>query len=364
MGGELMSNNKQVVLKHYVTGFPKESDLFLKTATVELKIPHGCNGAVLVKNLYLSCDPYLINHMKKVEENYADSFTPGSPIVGYGVSRVVDSSNPHFKKGDLVWGITSWEEYTLIKSPRNSIQNQETDDVTFFTVPGTFCKILHTDVPLSYYTGILGMPGMTAYAGFYEVCSPKKGDTVFISAASGAIGQLVGQFAKLMGCYVVGSAGSKDKVDILKNKLGFDNAFNYKEEQDLNAALNRCFPNGIDIYFENVGGKMLDAVLLNMNLHGRVAVCGMISQYNLDQPGGVHNLACLIIKRIRIEGYVVNDYYHLYPKFLDKVLPLVKEGKITYVEDIAEGLESAPGALVGLFSGRNVGKQVVAVARE
>ncbi|KAK6161579.1 hypothetical protein DH2020_004960 [Rehmannia glutinosa] len=258
MGGELMSNNKQVVLKHYVTGFPKESDLFLKTATVELKIPHGCNGAVLVKNMYLSCDPYLINHMKKVEENYADSFTPGS---------------------------------------------------------------------VSYFSLIIfmGMPGMTAYAGFYEVCSPKKGDTVFISAASGAIGQLVGQFAKLMGCYVVGSAGSKDK---------------------------------------NVGGKMLDAVLLNMNLHGRVAVCGMISQYNLDQPGGVHNLACLIIKRIRIEGYVVNDYYHLYPKFLDKVLPLVKEGKITYVEDIAEGLESAPGSLVGLFSGRNVGKQVVAVARE
>ncbi|KAK6138699.1 hypothetical protein DH2020_027561 [Rehmannia glutinosa] len=348
-----MSNNKQVVLKHYVTGFPKESDLFLKTATVELKIPHGCNGAVLVKNLYLSCDPYLINHMKKVEGNYADSFTPGSlnsiqPIVGYGVSRVVDSSNPNFKKGDLVWGITSWEEYTLIKSPRNSIQNQETD----------------TDVPLSYYTGILGMPGMTAYAGFYEVCSPQKGETVFISAASGAIGQLVGQFAKLMGCYVVGSAGSKDKVDLLKNKLGFDNAFNYKEEQDLNASLKRCFPDGIDIYFENVGGKMLDAVLLNMNLHGRVAVCGMISQYNLDQPEGVHNLACLIIKRIRIEGYVVNDYYHLYPKFLDIVHPLVKEGKLTYVEDVAEGLESAPGALVGLFFGRNVGKQVVVVARE
>ncbi|KAK6138633.1 hypothetical protein DH2020_027619 [Rehmannia glutinosa] len=350
-----MSNNNQVVLKHYVTGFPKESDLFLKTATVELKIPHGCNGAVLVKNMYLSCDPYLINHMKKVEGNYADSFTPGSvsffplklqPIVGYGVSRVVDSSNPNFKKGDLIWGITSWEEYTFIK------------------FPGTFCKIQDTEVPLSYYTGILGMPGMTAYAGFYEVCSPRKGETVFISAASGAIGQLVGQFAKLMGCYVVGSAGSKDKVDLLKNKLGFDNAFNYKEEQDLNAALKRYFPDGIDIYFENVGGKMLDAVLLNMRLHGRIAMCGMISQSNLDQPEGVHNLFYLITKRIRMEGFVVNDYYHHYPKFLDIVLPLIKEGKITYIEDIAESLESAPGALIGLFSGRNVGKQVVAVARE
>ncbi|KAI3470313.1 hypothetical protein Pfo_026976 [Paulownia fortunei] len=334
MGEEVISNNKQVILKDYVKGFPKESDMLLKTSTVKLKIPDDCHGAVLVKNLYLSCDPYMRNRMKKVEGNDANSFTPGSPIVGYGVSRVVDSSHPNLKKGDLIWGITGWEEYSLITAPDSSF------------------KIQDTDVPLSYYTGLLGMPGMTAYAGFYEICSPKKGETVFISAASGAVGQLVGQFAKLMGCYVVGSAGSKDKVELLKNKFRFDDAFNYKEEQDLNAALKRYFPNGIDIYFENVGGKMLDAVLLNMRLHGRIAACGMISQYNLEQPEGVHNLFCLITKRIRMEGFVAGDYYHLYQK------------KITYVEDMAEGLESAPGALIGLFSGRNVGKQVVAVARE
>nr|GLL47796.1 2-alkenal reductase (NADP(+)-dependent)-like [Ipomoea trifida] len=236
--------------------------------------------------------------------------------------------------------MTGWEEYTIITSTELSL--------------GLF-KIEHTDVPLSYYTGLLGMPGMTAYVGFYDVCSPKKGDTVYVSAASGAVGQLVGQLAKLFGCYVVGSAGSKEKntdmitlPTILRHGL----------------VLFRYFPNGIDIYFENVGGKMLDAVLPNMNLHGRIAVCGMISQYNLEKPEGIHNLFCLISKRIRMEGFIVIDSYHLYPKYLEMILPCIKEGKVTYVEDVAEGLESAPAALVGLFSGQNVGKQLVAVSHE
>ncbi|KAM7460858.1 hypothetical protein LguiA_028979 [Lonicera macranthoides] len=376
-------SNKQVILKDYVSGFPKESDMITKTSTISLKVPEG-SKAVLVKNLYLSCDPYMRNRMKNIQGSYVESFTPGSRITGYGVAKVLDSGDPNFKKGDLVWGGTGWEEYSLI------------------TATDQLFKIQHTDVPLSYYTGLLGMPGMTAYAGFYEVCSPKKGETVYVSAASGAVGQLVGQFAKLLGCYVVGSAGSKEKVsalrivlyaicsssyksnsswlnylisvfaislsshkvDLLKNKFRFDEAFNYKEEKDLDAALKRYFPNGIDIYFENVGGKMLDAVLPNMRLHGRIAVCGMISQYNLEDPEGVHNLFCLIMKRVRMEGFVVVDYYHLYPKFLELVLPQIKGGKIVYVEDMAEGLESAPAALVGLFSGRNVGKQVVVVSRE
>ncbi|KAG7997081.1 hypothetical protein I3843_01G193500 [Carya illinoinensis] len=236
----------------------------------------------------------------------------------------------------------------------------------------TFCAslgaVLNSVVNMFEYLNPLfckiGMPGMTAYAGFYEVCTPKSGEYVFISAAAGAVGQLVGQFAKLLGCYVVGSAGSKEKVDLLKNKLGFDDAFNYKEENDLDAALKRYFPEGIDIYFENVGGKTLDAVLINMRVHGRIAVCGMISQYNLDETEGVKNLTCLIYKRIHMQGFTVRDYYHLYPKFLETVMPYIREGKVVYVEDKAEGLESAPTALVGLFSGRNVGKQVVVVARE
>ncbi|KAJ9178218.1 hypothetical protein P3X46_010118 [Hevea brasiliensis] len=339
-------SNKQVIFRDYVTGFPQESDMCFTTGTVKLKVPEGSNG-VLVKNLYLSCDPYMRILMGKHEVSSSfSSYTPGSPLTGYGVAKVLDSGNPDFKEGDLVWGITGWEEYSLI------------------TTPQALFKIQHTDVPLSYYTGILGMPGVTAYAGFYEVSSPKKGDRVFISAASGAVGQLVGQFAKLMGCYVVGSAGSKEKIDLLKNKLGFDEAFNYKEEHNLDAALKRCFPEGIDIYFENVGGKMLDAVLLNMRVHGRIAVCGMISQYNLDQPEGVCNLMSIVYKRVRLEGFAAPDYYPQYPKFLDIVLPYIREGKITYIEDIVEGLEKGPGAIIGLFKGRNVGKQVIVVAHE
>ncbi|KAK1390877.1 Double bond reductase [Heracleum sosnowskyi] len=341
-----MVENKQIVLKDYIKkGYPKESDMVKQVSKISLNVPDGSNG-ILVKNLYLSCDPYMRSRMTKSESGYVEAFTPGQPITGYGVARVLDSGTPKFKKGDLVWGFTGWEEYSLI------------------TNTGSLFKIEHPEVPLSYYTGLLGMPGMTAYAGFYEVATPKKGEYVYISAASGAVGQLVGQFAKLLGCYVVGSAGSKEKVDLLKNKFGFDEAFNYKEEEDLAAALKRYFPDGIDIYFENVGGKMLDAVLVNMRSHGRIAVCGMISQYNLEKPEGVYNLTSVIMKQLRVQGFLVFEYYHLYPKFLELVLPYIKEGKINYLEDTAEGLESAPAALIGLFSGRNVGKQVVVVARE
>ncbi|KAJ9178216.1 hypothetical protein P3X46_010116 [Hevea brasiliensis] len=314
---------------------------------------------------------------RKPEGSGYSSYTPGSPLGGYGVAKVLDSRNPDFKEGDLVWGVTGWEEFSLI------------------TAPQVLFKIQHNDFPLSYYTGILGksqrilqqlyvvsaisklfflfhiyiyrciffpgMPGLTVYAGFYEVSSPKKGDRVFISAAAGAVGQLVGQFAKLMGCYVLGGAGSKEKlicfhfhlmVDLLKNKLGFDEAFNYKEEHNLDAALKRCFPGGIDIYFENVGGKMLDAVLLNMRICGHI--CGVVSQYNIDQPEGVCNLIFTAYRRVRLEGFSVPDYYPQYPK----------EGKITYIEDIVEGLEKGPEAIIGLFKGRNAGKKVVVVAYE
>ncbi|XP_076895587.1 2-alkenal reductase (NADP(+)-dependent)-like [Bidens hawaiensis] len=339
--------NKQIVLKDYVNGFPKESDMLLLTSDTinNLKLPEDSN-AVLVKNLYLSCDPYMRGRMSNSQGRYIDSFTPGSPIEGFGVAKVIDSGHSNFKKGDLVWGMTRWEEYSIIKSPESIF------------------KIEDTDVPLSYYTGILGMPGMTAYIGFYEICAPKKGEYVFVSAASGAVGQLVGQFAKLSGCYVVGSAGSKEKVDLLKNKFGYDEAFNYKEEQDLDAALKRYFPDGIDIYFENVGGKMLEAVLSNMKFNGRISACGMISQYNLEQGEGVRNLTHIVTKSLRMQGFIAGNYFHMFPKYLEMVMPLIKQGKISYIEDVAEGLESAPAALIGLFSGRNVGKQVVVVARE
>ncbi|CAN6357971.1 unnamed protein product [Urochloa humidicola] len=208
------------------------------------------------------------------------------------------------------------------------------------------------------------MPGLTAWAGFFDVGKPKKGDYVFVSAASGAVGQLVGQLAKLTGCYVVGSAGSDEKVNLLKTKFGYDEAFNYKKEKDLDAAMRRYFPEGIDIYFENVGGPTLEAVLDNMRIHGRIPVCGMISQYNLEEPEGVRNLFQVVAKRLRMEGFMVFDYFNQYYKFEEEMAGYLKEGKITYVEDIAEGLEKGPAALIGLFTGRNVGKQLVAIARE
>ncbi|XP_042018611.1 (+)-pulegone reductase-like isoform X2 [Salvia splendens] len=191
MGEEI--SNKQVILSNYVKTSVKESDLSLRTSKIQLKIPSGCDGAVLVKNLYLSIDPFILVLMKNQELDLP-SFTLDSPIYGFGVSKVLDSSHPNFKTGELVWGFTGWEEYNLIKDP----------DQLF--------KVQDKDLPLSYFIGILGMPGMTAYVGFFKFCSPKKGETVYVSAASGAVGQLVGQFAKIAGCYVVGSAGSKEKV--------------------------------------------------------------------------------------------------------------------------------------------------------
>nr|XP_027120066.1 NADPH-dependent oxidoreductase 2-alkenal reductase-like [Coffea arabica] len=342
--------NKQVLLRDYVSDFPEESDMIISTdSTISMKVPEGSNG-VLVKNLYLSSDPFMRRFMQVSQPARSKTgfipYTPGSPKNGFGVAKVVDSGHPNFKKGDLVWGITQWEEYSLIAEP----------DSLF--------KIEHTDVPISYYIGLLGMPGLTAYAGFFEVCKPEKGEKVFVSSASGAVGLIVGQFAKLLGCYVVGSAGSKEKVDLLKNKFGFDDAFDYKQEHDLDAALKRCFPEGIDIYFENVGGKMLDAVLLNMRMNGRIAACGMISQYYSDKPEGVSNMMWIIYKRVYIKGFSVFDYYHQYSKFLDTILPHVREKKITYVEDIIEGLENGPKALIDFFNGRSVGKQLVVVARE
>ncbi|KAL6642404.1 hypothetical protein ACP70R_020585 [Stipagrostis hirtigluma subsp. patula] len=338
--------NRQVVLKRYVTGFPTEEDMEVVAGAARLAVPPGTAGVVL-KNLYVSCDPYMRTRMTKHDQpSYIPDFVPGQVLQNFGVSRVVASGHPDFKVGDLVWGMTGWEEYTSIPNPQ------------------LLFKINHPEIPLSYYTGVLGMPGLTAYFGFFDVGKHKKGDYVFVSAASGAVGQIVGQLAKLTGCYVVGSAGSDEKVNLLKTKFGFDEAFNYKKEPDLNAALKRYFPEGIDIYFENVGGAMLDAVLLNMRLRGRIAVCGMISQYNLEQPEGVRNLMCLVGKRARMEGFMVGDYFGEYRRFEEEMVGYLKEGKISYVEDIADGLEKAPAALIGLFSGRNVGKQLVAVARE
>ncbi|XP_030540710.1 2-alkenal reductase (NADP(+)-dependent) isoform X3 [Rhodamnia argentea] len=346
---EQQMENRQVIFKGFIDRAPRETDMELKVGSIGggLKAPPG-SGAFLVKNLCLSCDPYMRGRMRDSRASYIPPFVPGQPIEGSGVSKVIDSDDPDFKPGDLVSGLTGWEEYSLVR---------KTDQL-----PNQLRKIEQHDVPLSYHLGLLGMPGFTAYVGLHEICSLKQGDTVLVSAASGAVGQLVGQLAKLHGCYVVGSAGSRQKVDLLKSQLGFDDAFVYKEEPDLDAALKRYFPQGIDIYFDNVGGDMLDAALLNMCVGGRIAVCGMVSQHSQTDPQGIHNLFNLISKRIRMQGFLQSDYLHLFPLFFNQVLKYYKQGKITYVEDVAQGLEHAPAAFVGLFSGRNVGKQVIHVA--
>ncbi|KAJ4700793.1 CoA ligase [Melia azedarach] len=338
--------NKQVILNAYVKGFPKETDFGLKSSAISFSIP---NGAVLLKNLYLSCDPYMRHRMSNHISHpgtIIHSFTPGSVLVGYGIGKVIKSANPDFEEGEFLWGLTGWEEYTMIPNPES------------------FRKVKYTDVPLSYYMGILGSPGLAAYVGFFNLCSPKKGETVYVSTASGGVGQLVGQFAKMAGCYVVGSASTQEKVNLAKQKFGYDDAFNYKEEPDLRATLDRYFPEGIDIYFDNVGGEMLDEVLLHMKPHGRIAACGMISQYNLDEQEGIRNMFNVVIKRLEIKGYVETDYKHVYPEFLEFAIKNLEEKKLVYVEDIAEGLENGASALVGIFYGKNVGKQLVRVAAE
>jgi NADPH-dependent curcumin reductase CurA len=349
--------SRRVVLKEYVEGYPTEEHMELLPAADVDQAAAAADGSVLVRNLYLSCDPYMRPKMSRPlgQSSYTSAFVPGSAITGYGVSQVVRSSLPAFAPGDLVRGITGWEDYSVIRPP--------------FT--GLLAKIHPDDgVPLSYYTGILGMPGLTAYVGFHHICSPKQGETVFVSAASGAVGQLVGQFARLAGCRVVGSAGSDEKVELLKSKFGFHDAFNYKaEDGDLAGALKQRFPEGIDIYFENVGGKMLEAALLNMKVGGRIAVCGLISQYNLtpgekESVAGVRNLECLVTKRIKMQGFIEPDHKHLYPEYHAWVVPHIKDGTVVYVEDVAEGLDAAPRALIGLFHGRNVGKQVVRIAAQ
>ncbi|CAH2052951.1 unnamed protein product [Thlaspi arvense] len=341
--------NKKVILKKYVDGIPTETDMEVKLGeTIGLKAPKG-SSCFIVKNLYLSCDPYMRGRMRDFHGSYLPPFVPGQRMEGFGVAKVIDSDDSNYKPGDIICGITGWEEYSLLHSS-NELRKIQLDD---------------DDIPLSYHLGLLGMAGFTAYAGFYEICSPKKGECVFVSAASGAVGQLVGQLAKLHGCYVVGSAGSNQKVDLLKNKLGFDEAFNYKEETDLDAALKRYFPEGISIYFDNVGGSMLDAALLNMKVRGRIALCGMVSLQSLSSSSqGINNLYNAIPKRVRLEGFLQSDYLHVFPQFLQHVKGYYKDGKIVYIEDMCEGLELAPAALAGLFSGKNVGKQVVCVAKE
>ncbi|KAL5729573.1 hypothetical protein ACHQM5_002505 [Ranunculus cassubicifolius] len=340
--------NRYVTIKHHINSAPKESDFEVKTVSVSLSLKPGSND-VLVRNSYVSIDPYQLNRMKEYSSSqmasiYALSLSAGEAINAYGVGRVVESENPGFEKNDVIVGLIGWEEYSVVPG-------------------GAMIRKLETpEFPFSYHVGPLGLSGLTAYAGFFSVCKPKKGDKVFVSAASGSVGNIVGQYAKLFGCYVVGCAGNKHKVDLLKEKLSFDEAFNYKEEPDLKSTLKRYFPDGIDIYFDNVGGEMLEAAIDNMNPFGRVAICGVISEYTDAKKRVGPNMLDVVYKRITIQGFLAADYMYEFGDFLSTTSDYLRNDKMQVLEDISSGLESIPRAFEGLFVGDNVGKKMVKIA--
>ncbi|KAG8375998.1 hypothetical protein BUALT_Bualt09G0017300 [Buddleja alternifolia] len=340
--------NRFVAIKYNINGAPNECDFEIKSETICLS---ARSKEVIVKNLYVSVDPYQLNRMKahsssQAAISFATAITPGQGIDTYGVGRVVSSGRSDLAKDDLVVGLLTWGEYTLAE-------------------PGRLLnKLDPMDLPLPYYVGPLGFSGVTAYGGFYEVCKPKKGESVFVSAASGSVGSLVGQYAKLFGCHVVGCAGSQLKVDLLKEKLGFDDAFNYKDETDLKSALKRYFPEGIDIYFDNVGGKMLEAAVANMNTFGRVAVCGAISEYTGGGRKASPDMLDVVYKRITIQGFLAADYLKCYADFISTTAEHLRTGKMQGLSDISYGVESVPSAFVGLFRGDNIGKRIVQIADE
>ncbi|KAL1532691.1 2-alkenal reductase (NADP(+)-dependent)-like [Salvia divinorum] len=341
-------NNKFVAVKGHINGAPAESDFEIKSETIFLSLK-GKEVEVIIKNLYVSVDPYQLNRMKTQSSSqaaisFATAITPGHAIDTYGVGRVVVSERADLEKGELVVGLLTWGEYTLAEPGRllNKLDPMGQD--------------------LPHHVGALGFSGLTAYGGFYKVCKPKKGESVFVSAASGSVGSLVGQYAKLFGCRVVGCAGSQKKVELLKEKLGFDDAFNYKEETDLKSALKRYFPDGMDIYFDNVGGKMLEAAVANMKQFGRVAMCGVISEYTGSSKRAALDMLDVVYKRITIQGFLAADYMKCYADFMKTTTDHLRAGKIHSLCDISHGVDSIPRAFIGLFSGDNIGKKIVQIA--
>lgn len=333
--------NHQIILAARPEGLPKETDFDL----VEAPVPEPTDGQFLVKNYYLSVDPYMRGRISEIK-SYAEPVAIGDVMVGGTVGRVIESEHPSYKQGDVVVGYLGWQEYAL--SDGTGIQQFDS-----------------SLAPMSTALGVLGMPGMTAYFGLLEIGKPKPGETVFISGAAGAVGSLVGQIAKIQGCRVVGSAGSDEKVAWLVDDLGFDAAVNYRETSDYTAKLGEICPDGIDVYFDNVGGKLTDAVFLHINEKARVVVCGQIDQYNATRPPrGPRILWHLIVKRARVEGFLVFDFADRYPEGQQQMAEWIQAGKIKYRETVVDGLKNAPKAFIGLFSGENTGKQLVRLSEE
>ena len=332
--------NRQVLLAARPAGAPKSSDFTL----VETTIPEPGPGEVLVRNIYMSVDPYMRGRMND-RRSYAKPWEVGQPADGRAVGEVVKSNDPRFKPGTLVSSMLGWREY--------------------FVSPGEGLTPLDRSLPLASYLGVLGVPGFTGWYGLTEIGQPKPGETLVVSGAAGATGSLVVQLGKLLGCRVVGTAGTDDKCKWLTGELGADAAINYRRAPDLFEALRDACPKGVDIYFENVGGPMLDAVLRLVNPFARIPLCGMISQYNLETPEpGPRHMMNLVGNRVRMQGFIISDHFDRYPAVLAEVGSAVKAGRIKHEVTVVEGIDNAVRAFLGLFSGDNLGKMVVKLGPE
>ena len=333
----MAGKNLQVLLASRPTGWVKESDFRI----VESDIPKPGEGQVLVKTLYLSLDPYMRGRMND-QRSYAAKVEIGQVMEGEVVAEVVESGNAKFRPGDTVAGRVGWQRYALSEG-------------------SNLRKVDPALVPVSAYLGVVGMPGVTAWIGLNDIGQPKAGETVVVSAASGAVGSVVGQLAKVRDCRVVGVAGGAEKCRFVVQELGFDACIDHRTG-DWQQALAAATPKGIDVYFENVGGPLLDAVLVRCNPFARIPLCGMVSQYNAVERYGVQNLMMAVGMRIRLQGFIVSDNMARWPEALKELAQGVREGKIKYRESVTEGLENAPRAFIGLLKGENFGKQLVKVA--
>jgi NADPH-dependent curcumin reductase len=330
----MSQKNTQILLANRPHGWVQESDFRI----VQTDVPPLQDGEVLVQNTYLSLDPYMRGRMNAAK-SYAASTQIGDVMVGGTIGVVVASKNPRLQEHDTVLGYFGWQQYGISKG-------------------GGLRKITNQQVPPSLYLGVLGMTGLTAWIGLISIGQPKEGETVVVSAASGAVGSVVGQLAKAHGCRAVGVAGGKAKCEYVVNELGFDACVDYKAGnlvEDLAAAT----PNGIDVYFENVGGEILDAVLARLNAFARIPLCGFVSQYNATKPYEVRNFGSLLTNRAKLQGFIVSEHTDLWPQGQSELESLFAAGKLKYRESIAEGLENAPRTFIGMLKGENFGKQLV-----
>ncbi len=331
-------SNIKVLLAARPKGYPRNEDFLV----IESEIPKVKEGELLVKIDWLSLDPYMRGRMNDVK-SYAPSVEVGEVMVGGAVGTIIESRTSLFSTGEIVEGSFGWQSYALSN--------------------GVGLRKINPELgPIQSSIGVLGMPGLTAYFGLLDVCQPIAGDTVVVSAASGAVGQIAGQIAKIMGCRVIGTAGTNKKVQFIVDELGFDVGINYKTE-NVGASLNSACPDGIDIYFDNVGGFVTDEVIKRINTGARIAICGQVSQYNLEEPElGPRNLFHLTKSQAKMEGFLVFAYEARYDEALHRLSKWINQDKLKYKEDVAEGIRNAPQTFIGMLNGENLGKTLIKVS--